>query len=186
MVRGFDPLRKSTCDYSLIFSCGVEQRQLVGLITQRSTVRVRPPRPANYVILSVVQALWNNPLPFRTRKLNILALTILHLCGKISHRRETNLNMNNEEITEKLNTDNNLLDTKQSLIEEFSPKEILERGEIVDGTVISIQNNGLVIDLGQKSEGFVPKNEMKSLTNPESYEKGKQIITYVILSLIHI
>ena len=47
MVRGFDPLRKSTCDYSLIFSCGVEQRQLVGLITQRSTVRVRPPRPEN-------------------------------------------------------------------------------------------------------------------------------------------
>ena len=59
--------------------------------------------------------------------------------------------MNNEEITEKLNTDNNLLDTMESLIEEFSPKEILERGEIVDGTVISIQNNGLVIDLGQKS-----------------------------------
>ena len=88
--------------------------------------------------------------------------------------------MNNEEIIEKLNTDNNLLDTLESLIEEFSPKEILERGEIVDGTVISIQNNGLVIDLGQKSEGFVPKNEMKSLTNPESYEKGKQIITYVI------
>ncbi len=88
--------------------------------------------------------------------------------------------MNNEEITEKLNSDNNLLDTMESLIEEFSPKEILERGEIVDGTVISIQNNGLVIDLGQKSEGFVPKNEMKSLTNPESYEKGKQIITYVI------
>ena len=88
--------------------------------------------------------------------------------------------MNNEEIIEKLNTDNNLLDTMESLIEEFSPKEILERGEIVDGTVISIQNNGLVIDLGQKSEGFIPKNEMKSLTNPESYEKGKQIITYVI------
>ena len=88
--------------------------------------------------------------------------------------------MNNEEITEKLNSDNNLLDTMESLIEEFSPKEILERGEIVDGTVISIQSNGLVIDLGQKSEGFVPKNEMKSLTNPESYEKGKQIITYVI------
>ena len=88
--------------------------------------------------------------------------------------------MNNEEITEKLNPDNNILDTMESLIEEFSPKEILERGEIVDGTVISIQDNGLVIDLGQKSEGFVPKNEMKSLTNPESYEKGKQIITYVI------
>ncbi len=45
MVRGFNPLRKSTCKYS--FCCGVEQRQLVGLITQRSAVRVRPPRPVN-------------------------------------------------------------------------------------------------------------------------------------------
>ena len=88
--------------------------------------------------------------------------------------------MNNEETTENLKFDNNLLDTMESLIEEFSPKEILERGEIVDGTIITIQNNGLVIDLGQKSEGFVPKNEMKSLTNPESFEKGKKIITYVI------
>ena len=39
------------------------------------------------------------------------------------------------------------IDTMESLIEEFSPKEILERGEIVDGTVINIQDNGLVIDL---------------------------------------
>ena len=87
--------------------------------------------------------------------------------------------MNNEEITEKINTDISL-DTMESLIEEFSPKEILERGEIVEGIVINVQDNGLVIDLGQKSEGFVPKNEMKSLTNPDSYEKGKSIITYVI------
>ena len=75
---------------------------------------------------------------------------------------------------------NPAIDTMESLIEEFSPKEILERGEIVDGTVINIQDNGLVIDLGQKSEGFVPKNEMRSLTNPEVYEKGKSLITYVI------
>ena len=75
---------------------------------------------------------------------------------------------------------NSTVDTMESLIEEFSPKEILERGEIVDGTVINIQDNGLVIDLGQKSEGFVPKNEMRSLTNTETYEKGKTLITYVI------
>ena len=83
----------------------------------------------------------------------------------------------NSDITQ---NDNPSLDTMESLIEEFSPKEILERGEIVDGTVINIQDNGLVIDLGQKSEGFVPKNEMRSLTNPETYEKGKSLITYVI------
>ena len=75
---------------------------------------------------------------------------------------------------------NSTIDTMESLIEEFSPKEILERGEIVEGTVINVQDNGIVIDLGQKSEGFVPKNEMRSLTNSELYEKGKSLITYVI------
>ena len=94
--------------------------------------------------------------------------------------RDQKINMNNEETTENLNPENSTIDTMESLIEEFSPKEILERGEIVDGTVINIQDNGLVIDLGQKSEGFVPKNEMKSLSNPETYEKGKSLITYVI------
>ena len=46
------------------------------------------------------------------------------------------------------------VDTMESLIEEFSPKKILERGEIVDGTIISVEKTGLVVDLGQKSEGF--------------------------------
>jgi small subunit ribosomal protein S1 len=89
----------------------------------------------------------------------------------------SNTSDTNPDITSITNSN---IDTMESLIEEFSPKEILERGEIVDGTVINIQDNGLVIDLGQKSEGFVPKNEMRSLTNPEIYEKGKTLITYVI------
>ena len=58
------------------------------------------------------------------------------------------------------------IDTMESLIEEFSPKQILERGEIVDGTILSVEKTGLVIDLGQKSEGFVPRGEMK--TQPRS------------------
>ena len=60
-------------------------------------------------------------------------------------------------------------DTMESLLEEFSPKEIVQRGDIVDGTIVSFEPSGLVIDLGRKSEGFVPRGEMKSLSNLDNY-----------------
>ena len=96
------------------------------------------------------------------------------------------MNFNND--NQELNNSNDLepvdittgVDTMESLIEEFSPKQILERGEIVDGTIISVEKTGLVVDLGQKSEGFVPRGEMKTLINSENYTPGSSIITYVI------
>ena len=86
------------------------------------------------------------------------------------------MNFNND--NQELNNSNDLepvdittgVDTMESLIEEFSPKQILERGEIVDGTIISVEKTGLVVDLGQKSEGFVPRGEMKTLINSENYK----------------
>ena len=71
-------------------------------------------------------------------------------------------------------------DTMESLLEEFSPKEIVQRGDIVDGAIVSFEPSGLVIDLGRKSEGFVPRGEMKSLSNLDNYEFGDTLISYVI------
>ena len=71
-------------------------------------------------------------------------------------------------------------DTMESLLEEFSPKEIIQRGDIVDGTIVSFEPSGLVIDLGRKSEGFVPRGEMKSLSNLDNYESGDTLISYVV------
>jgi small subunit ribosomal protein S1 len=39
----------------------------------------------------------------------------------------------------------------------------LRRGEVVEGTIISIGRDGVVVDIGAKSEGLIPVNEMHSL-----------------------
>src|SRR6266508_2924934 len=39
----------------------------------------------------------------------------------------------------------------------------LRRGEVVEGTIISVGRDGVVVDIGAKSEGLIPVNEMHSL-----------------------
>ncbi|MCI0774977.1 MAG: S1 RNA-binding domain-containing protein [Chloroflexi bacterium] len=72
--------------------------------------------------------------------------------------------------------------TMADLIDEYLPSKILRRGEIIDGKVMSRKPEGLLVDIGYKSEGFVPTKEMRSLT-PEAVEElsvGDEIIAYVI------
>ncbi len=68
------------------------------------------------------------------------------------------------------------------LIEEFLPHKPLKRGEIIDGKIMSINDNGLLIDIGYKSEGFIPTREMKTLVSDEDKEIkiGDEIIAFVV------
>ncbi len=47
--------------------------------------------------------------------------------------------------------------------EENSPFRSLRRGDVVEGTIISITRDGVVVDIGAKSEGLIPVNEMHSI-----------------------
>ena len=72
--------------------------------------------------------------------------------------------------------------TMADLLEEFLPSKILRRGEIIDGRVMSRKPEGMLVDIGYKSEGFVPTKEMRSLP-PEVLEElkvGDEIIAYVV------
>ena len=87
--------------------------------------------------------------------------------------------MNNEEITEKLNPDNNILDTMESLIEEFSPKEILERGEIVD-VLLSIDREGPVDGTIQQRHVSLDKQKDVSVDfTPCFLKQLKQLLVIV-------
>ena len=113
--RGFDPLKINFRLFAYT-SCA-EQRQLVGLITQRSTV---DPSPATrkYIILSVVQALWNNRYHSNTEVKHFSADDTAFMWENKSPPRDK-FEMNNEEITEKLNPDNNILDTMSLSLKNF-------------------------------------------------------------------
>jgi len=72
--------------------------------------------------------------------------------------------------------------TMEDLLEEYLPSKILRRGEIIDGKVMSRKAEGMLVDIGYKSEGFVPTKEMRSLTGEGVKELsiGDEIIAYVV------
>ena len=74
---------------------------------------------------------------------------------------------NNNEKETSISTEKFSMD---ELIEEFLPHKPLKRGEIIDGKIMSINDNGLLIDIGYKSEGFIPTREMKTLVSDEDKE----------------
>ena len=58
----------------------------------------------------------------------------------------------------------------------------LRRGEVVEGTVMSVERDGLVVDIGFKSEGIVPVQEMHSIgAEPLTKLKpGDPVLVYVV------
>ena len=58
----------------------------------------------------------------------------------------------------------------------------LRRGEVVEGTVMSVERDGLVVDIGFKSEGIVPVQEMHSIgADPLTKLKaGDPVLVYVV------
>ncbi|MPZ99362.1 MAG: S1 RNA-binding domain-containing protein [Dehalococcoidia bacterium] len=58
----------------------------------------------------------------------------------------------------------------------------LRRGEVVEGTVMSIERDGALIDIGFKSEGVVPQQEMHSLgADPlTKISVGERVLVFVV------
>lgn len=72
--------------------------------------------------------------------------------------------------------------TMADLLDLYVPSKALRRGEIIDGKVMSKTGEGLLVNIGYKSEGLVPGREMRTL-GPEGVEElgiGDEIIAYVI------
>ena len=71
--------------------------------------------------------------------------------------------------------------TMEDLLDEYLPSNVLRRGEIIDGRVMSRKPEGMLVDIGYKSEGFVPTKEMRSLGEAsEEPSVGDEIIAYVV------
>ncbi len=77
--------------------------------------------------------------------------------------------------------DNNEPQNMQDLLDSVEFK-VLRRGEIVEGTVMRVDSDGLFVNIGHKEEGFVPPNEMRTLSAEESDRlvEGDTLITFVL------
>ena len=69
------------------------------------------------------------------------------------------------------------------LVFKYLPKEGLRRGDIIDGVVLDAARDGLLVDIQQKSEGWVPIRETRLLTEEEGEgalpKVGDEVILYV-------
>jgi small subunit ribosomal protein S1 len=57
-----------------------------------------------------------------------------------------------------------------------------QRGEIIPGVVMGWDRDGMLVDIGAKSEGLVPRNEMQSMgTDPDKrLESGEKVLVFVM------
>ncbi|MCH7655943.1 MAG: S1 RNA-binding domain-containing protein [Chloroflexi bacterium] len=72
--------------------------------------------------------------------------------------------------------------TMAELLEESSPPQELRRGEVVEGQVMRVDADGLLVSVGHKLEGVVPVREMHTIgTDPAAhYQVGDTVQVFVI------
>ena len=58
----------------------------------------------------------------------------------------------------------------------------LRRGEIIEGTVVGTDRDGILVDIGAKSEGVIPPNEMQCLQpeGPSRLSTGEKILVSIV------
>ena len=57
-------------------------------------------------------------------------------------------------------------DMSQLPVEAFSPL-VYRSGDVVEGEIVSIDSEGLIVSIGLKSEGMVPQHQMRTLSDEE-------------------
>jgi len=71
----------------------------------------------------------------------------------------------------------------QDLLEEHGHGyRTLKRGDVIDGVVVRVDKDEVLVDIGSKSEGVIPANEMRDVHgNPtETLHVGDEILAYVL------
>ena len=68
------------------------------------------------------------------------------------------------------------------LLEEAEPITTIRRGDVISGKVMHIDQEGILVNIGHKSEGFVPSREMRSLVGEalNNLRTGDEIFACVV------
>ena len=77
--------------------------------------------------------------------------------------------------------DQNQISTMQGLMSDAASEfRTLQRGDVVEGVVVSADRDGILVDVGTKSEGMVPTGEAQSLLDHDEVHVGEEILVYVV------
>lgn len=66
--------------------------------------------------------------------------------------------------------------------EQVPQRQVIHRGDIIKGTVVSLDHEGMWVGIGSKSEGIVPPHEMRSVNvaGGFSVKRGDEVFVYVL------
>jgi small subunit ribosomal protein S1 len=68
-----------------------------------------------------------------------------------------------------------------ALLDAYFAEDTLERGDIVSGTVLSVDNHGLIVGVGSDRDGFVSRRDIERLgMQPENFEVGHEVDVTVV------
>ncbi len=72
--------------------------------------------------------------------------------------------------------------TMADLLDEYMPSRSLRRGDIIDGRVMRHDHDGLLVNIGHKSEGVVLSKEMRTISEEDIADLtvGEEVIAYVL------
>ena len=77
--------------------------------------------------------------------------------------------------------DQNQIGTMQGLMSDAASEfRTLQRGDVVEGVVVSADRDGVLVDIGTKSEGMVPAGEAQSLIDHGEIHVGGEVLVYVV------
>jgi small subunit ribosomal protein S1 len=70
----------------------------------------------------------------------------------------------------------------EALLKEAELVKVVRRGELVQGVIMRVDHEGILVSIGNKSEGIVSVREMRSLSEEEmaSLKVGEEILTRVL------
>lgn len=76
--------------------------------------------------------------------------------------------------------DDSQLDFNTLLEQSFEEMEEARRGDVLSGTILAVDKQGIIIDLGLKRDGVVQRSEFEALGENHSYIVGQKVTVMVV------
>ncbi|MBN1287364.1 MAG: S1 RNA-binding domain-containing protein [Anaerolineae bacterium] len=67
-----------------------------------------------------------------------------------------------------------------TLLEESFAFNQPERGDLITGEILSIDGQGIIVDVGLKRDGVVPRSDLEKLGDDANFEVGQEIVVMVV------
>jgi small subunit ribosomal protein S1 len=72
------------------------------------------------------------------------------------------------------------LDFAALLEKSFEEIDDVRRGDILTGTILAVDNQGIIVDVGLKRDGVVPRSDLDAVDDSDMFEVGQSITVMVI------